>query len=115
MEIDDFGIDRYAEKGETSYLNSYRIHVGAYPLGTDVLEYQFGSIWRNHGVGIIDAALECDGVLEPRYAEGSPNGKLRHFRLAADKDDAGFSYCAFADLFGGNGFLVHDVFLELRE
>jgi len=115
VEIDDFGIDRYAEKGETSYLNSYRIHVGAYPLGTDVLEYQFGSIWRNHGAGIIDAALECDGVLEPRYAEGSSNGKLRHFRLAADKDDAGFSYCAFADLFGGNGFLVHDVFLELRE
>ena len=115
VEIDDFGIDRYASQGETSYLNSYQIHVGAYPLGTDVLEFQFGSIWRNHGCGILEAALECDQILEPRYAEGSLTGKLRHFRLAADKDDAGLSYCAFADLFGGNGVTVQDVFLELRE
>ena len=114
-EIDDFGIDRYADKSETSYLNSYRIRVGAFPLGTDVLEFQFGSIWRNHGAGLLEAALECDRVLEPRYAEGSLTGKLRHFRMALDKDDAGLSYCAFAVLFGGNGVTVQDVFLELRE
>ena len=115
MEIDDFGIDRYANRGEFSYLNSYRIHMGTYPLDTDVLEFQFGSIWRNHGCGIVEAAQECSRILEPRYAEGSPTGALRHFRLAPDKDDAGLSYCAFADLFGGNGFWAQDVFLELRE
>ena len=115
VEIDDFGIDRYANKGEISYLNSYRIRVGAFPLGSNVLEFQFGSIWRNHGCDIIDAAMECDKILEPRYTEGAPTDKLRHIRLALEKDDEGLSYCAFADLFGGKGITVHDVFLDIRE
>ena len=115
VEIDDLGIDRYANKGETSYLNSYRIQIGAHPLGTDMLEFQFGSIWRNHGSGIIEAALECDQMLEPRYTEGTPTGQLRHFRLATDKDEAGLSYCAFTDLFGGHDRSRHDLFLEIRE
>ena len=115
MEIDDLGIDRYAQAGETSYLNSYRIRTGSLSLGTDMLEFQFGSIWRNQGCGITEAVQECDRMLQSWFSEGYPTGKLRYFAQAEEKDDSGFSYCAVANLFGGNGFSVHDVFLEIKE
>ena len=115
VEIDDHGIDRYASEGETWYLNSYQIRTGSFPLGTDVMEFSFGSIWRGHGAGLVEAALESSGMLETWFSEGYPNGKLRHFPRAAEKDASGFSYCAVANLFGGNGFSVYDVFLETRE
>jgi hypothetical protein len=115
VEIDDQGIDRYAPEGETSYLNSYQIRTGSFPLGTDVMEFRFGSIWRGHGAGLVEAALESCGMLEAWFSEGYPNGKLRHLRRAAEKDDSGFSYCAVANLFGGNGFSVYDIFLEVKD
>ena len=115
VEIDDSGVDRYANKGETSYLNSYQIRTGEFPLGTNVMEFRFGSIWRGHGAGLVDAALESGRMLKPRFSEGYPNGKLRHLRRAAEKDDEGNAYLAIANLFGGNGFSVNDVFLEVKE
>ena len=115
VEIDDFGIDRYANQGETSYLNSYQIRTGYSPLGTDMMEFRFGSIWRGHGADILDAALECDRMLVPRFSEGYPNGKLRHLRRAAEKDEEGNAYLAVANLFGGNGFSVYDIFLEVKD
>ena len=115
VEIDDHGIDRYANKGETSYLNSYCIRTGAFALGTEVMEFQFGSIWRGHGCGIVDAAMECDRMLVTSFSEGYPTGKLRHFSRAKEKDASGFSYCAVANLFGGNSGPANDIFLEIRE
>ena len=115
MEIDDFGIDRYANKGETSYLNSYLIRAGSFPLGTDVMTFEFGSIWRGHGAGIREAAYESGGMLQAWFSEGYPTGKLRHFSQAKDKDASGFSYCAVANLFGGNSGPAYDVFLEIKE
>ena len=115
VEIDDHGVDRYANEGETSYLNSYEIRTGDFPLGTDVMEFRFGSIWRGHGAGLVEAALECDRMLQPRFSEGYPNGKLRHLRRAAEKDDEGNAYLAVANLFGGNGFSVYDIFLEVKD
>ena len=115
VEIDDQGVDRYANKGETSYLNSYQIRTGSFPLGTDVMEFRFGSIWRNHGAGLLDAALESRGMLDAWFSDGYPTGNLRYFTRAEEKDDSGFSYCAIANLFGGNGFSVYDVFLEIKE
>ena len=112
VEIDDQGIDRYAPEGETSYLNSYQIRTGSFPLGTDVMEYRFGSIWRTRMPVSSTAALECDGMLEAWFSEGYPNGKLRHFRRAAEKDPAGYSWCAVVNLFGGNGGPAYDLFLE---
>ena len=114
-EIDDHGIDRYANKGETSYLNSYRFRTGSFTLGTDVMEYQFGSIWRGHGCGIIDAAMDCDRMLAASFSEGYPIGILRHFSQAKEKDASGYSYCAVANLFGGNSGPIIDIFLEVRE
>ena len=115
VEIDDFGIDRYANQGEASYLNSYQIRTGYFPLGTNVMEFQFGSIWRGHGAGLFEAALECDRMLVPRFSEGYPNGRLRHLRRASEKDDEGNAYVAVANLFGGNGFSVYDIFLEVKD
>ena len=115
VEIDDFGIDRYANQGEASYLNSYQIRTGYFPLGTNVMEFQFGSIWRGHGAGLFEAALECDRMLVPRFSEGYPNGRLRHLRRASEKDEEGNAYVAVANLFGGNGFSVYDIFLELKD
>ena len=114
-EIDDHGIDRYADKGETSYLNSYRFRTESFALGTDLMEFQFGSIWRGHGCGIVDAAMDCDRMLVASFSEGYPNGILRHFSQAKEKDASGFSYCAVANLFGGNIGPVCDVFLEVKE
>jgi hypothetical protein len=115
VEIDDTGIDRYASQGETSYLNSYRIRTGSFAPGTDVLTFKFGSIWSGHGAGIVEAALECDRILQPWFSEGYPTGKLRYFSRAEEKDASGYSYCAVANLFGGNSGPAYDVFLELRE
>ena len=42
-------------------------------------------------------------------------GKLRHFSRAKEKDASGFSYCAVANLFGGNSGPANDIFLEIRE
>lgn len=115
VEIDDHGVDRYACRGETSYLNSYEIRTGLSFLGTDVMEFRFGSIWRGHGCGIIEAAQECDRMLGVSFTEGTPTGILRHFTRAAEKDASGLSYCAVANLFGGNSGPVYDVFLEVKE
>ena len=76
------------------------------------MEFQFGSIWRGHGCGIVDAAMECDRMLVASFSEGYPTGKLRHF---SRKDASGFSYCAVANLFGGNSGPANDIFLEIRE
>ena len=114
-EIDDHGVDRYASKGETSYLNSYRFRTGWLAIGTDVMEFQFGSIWRGHGCDIVDAALDCDRMLVASFAKGTLMGILRHFSHAKEKDESGYSYCAVANLFGGNSGPVSDVFLEVRE
>lgn len=115
VEIDDHGVDRYASRGETSYLNSYEIRTGLSFLGTDVMEFRFGSIWSGHGCGIIEAAQECDRMLGVSFTEGTPTGILRHFTRAAEKDASGLSYCAVANLFGGNSGPVHDVFLEVKQ
>ena len=115
VEIDDHGVDRYASNGETSYLNSYEIRTGLSFIGTDVMEFRFGSIWRGHGCGIIDAAQECDRMLGVSFTEGTPTGILRHFSRATEKDASGLSYCAVANLFGGNSGPVNDVFLEVEE
>ena len=115
VEIDDHGVDRYASRGETSYLNSYEIRTGLSLLGTDVMEFRFGSIWSGHGCGIIEAAQECDRMLGVSFTEGTPTGILRHFTRAAEKDASGLSYCAVANLFGGNSGPVYDVFLEVKE
>ena len=115
VEIDDHGVDRYASRGETSYLNSYEIRTGLSFLGTDVMEFRFGSIWSGHGCGIIEAAQECDRMLGVSFTEGTPTGILRHFTRAAEKDASGLSYCAVANLFGGNSGPVYDVFLEVKE
>ena len=115
VEIDDQGVDRYANAGETSYLNSYQIRTGSFPLGTDVMEFRFGSIWRGHGAGLLDAALESRGMLDAWFSDGYPTGNLRYFTRAEEKDDSGFSYYAIANLFGGKGFSVYDVFLEIKE
>ena len=114
-EIDDHGIDRFAEDGETSYLNSYQIRTGSFPLGTDVMEFNFGSIFQGHGCGILTAADECVGMIHAWFSEGYPTGALRYFSRAAEKDSMGFSYCAIINLFKGNGGPAFDVFLELRE
>ena len=115
VEIDDLGVDRYANRGETSYLNSYQIGKGNFPLGTDVMDFRFGSIWRGQGAGLVEAALECERMLVPRFTGSYPFGKLRHFREAADKDEEGISYLAAANLFGGNGISAYDIFLEVKE
>ena len=115
VEIDDHGIDHYAEDGETTYLNSYRIRTGSFPLGTDVMEFAFGSIFSGHGCGIMTAAQESNGMLHAWFSEGYPTGKLRHFSRATEKDDAGLSYCAIVNLFGGNGGSVYDLYLDIRE
>jgi hypothetical protein len=54
-------------------------------------------------------------MLEASFLEGSPTGKLWHFPGAGAKDEMGFSYCALANLFGGNSGPVYDIFLEVRE
>ena len=115
VEIDDHGIDRYAEAGETSYLNSYLIRAGAFPIWTDVMEFAFGSIFLGRGCGLLTAALESGGMLHAWFSEGYPSGKLRHFPRGAEKDDAGLSYCAIVNLFGGNGGSVYDLYLDIRE
>jgi hypothetical protein len=115
VEIDDQGVDRYASAGETSYLNSYQIRTGSFPLGTDVMEFRFGSIWRGHGAGLTDAALESGEMIHAWFSEGYPTGGLRYFNRAAEKDGSGFSYCAVANLFGGNSGPARDVYLEVRE
>ena len=115
VEIDDLGIDRYAEDGDTSYLNSYQIRIGLFPLGTDVMEFKFGSIFRDHGYGIVTAALESERMLHAWFSVGYPIGRLRHFSWAAEKDSSGLSYCAIINLFGGNGGPADDIFLEIRE
>ena len=115
VETDNFGIDRYAKDGDTNYLNSYRIKTGSFPLWTDVLEFAFGSIYRDRGCGIDTAALESDRVLAARFSEGYPTGILRHFSQATEKDDAGLSYCAVVNLFGGNGVSAHDLYLDIQE
>ena len=116
VEIDDHGVDRYASDGELSYLNSYQFRNGSYGPETDILEFEFGSIWRGHGAGILEAALECDRMIEGLFFQGTVlNGKLRHFTATAEKDGQGYSYFAFANLFGGNSGPVTDIFLELRE
>ena len=115
MEIDDHGVDRYACDGETAYLNSYWIRKGQRELGSDVMEFRFGLIWKGHGCGIIDAALECNWMLEAWFHESALAGKLRHFPWAADQDDSGLSYCAVADLFGGNGICANDLYLDIEE
>ena len=115
VEIDDNGVDRYADEGETSYLNSYRIKKGLQALGTDVMEFGFGSIWRGHGCGIVDAALECDRMLEAWFHESASAGKLLHFPWAEDQDASGLSYCAIVNLFGGNGILPYDLYLDIQE
>jgi hypothetical protein len=114
-EIDDHGVDRYASRGETSYLNSYRFRTGSFVLGTDMMEYQFGSIWRGHGCGIVDAAIDCDRMLIASFSGGNPVGYLRHFPQAKEKDASGYSYCAVANLFGGNSGPNCDIFLEIKE
>lgn len=115
VEIDDHGIDRYAEDGETSYLNSYRIRTGSFRPGEDVMEFRFGSIFRGHGCGIVTAAQECDQMLEAWFQRSNRNGQLMHFPAASaeEKDPAGYSWCAVINLFGGNGGPVHDLFLEI--
>ena len=115
VEIDDNGIDRYAREGETSYLNSYRIRKGLHAFGTDVMEFQFGSIWSGHRCGIIEAAQECDRMLEAWFNGGNAVGKLTHFPRADAKDDSNVSYCAVANLFGGNGILPYDLYLDIQE
>ena len=115
VEIDDQGVDRYASAGETSYLNSYQIRAGSFPLGTDVMEFRFGSIWQGHGAGLTDAALESGEMIHAWFSEGYPTGGLRYFNRAAEKDGSGFSYCAVANLFGGNSGPARDVYLEVRE
>ena len=115
VEIDDHGVDRYACDGETSYLNSYLIRKGLRELGTDAMEFRFGSIWRGHGCGILDAALECDHMLEAWFHESALAGKLRHFPWAADQDASGLSYCAVANLFGGNGVHTNDLYLDIKK
>ena len=115
VEIDDNGIDRYAYRGETSYLNAYRIRTGSFAPGVPVMEFRFGSIFQGHGCGINTAALECDRMLEASFLEGSPTGKLWHLPGAGAKDGMGLSYCALANLFGGNSGPVYDIFLEVRE
>lgn len=114
VEIDDQGNDRYAEKGETSYLNSYRIKSGSFRPGEDVMEYRFGSIFRGHGSGLIVAAKECDRMLEAWFQRSYRSGQLMHFPAAPDsgKDDAGYSWCAVINLFGGNGGPAYDLFLK---
>lgn len=96
-------------------MNSYEIRTGLSFLGTDVMEFRFGSIWSGHGCGIIEAAQECDRMLGVSFTEGTPTGILRHFTRAAEKDASGLSYCAVANLFGGNSGPVHDVFLEVKQ
>ena len=49
------------------------------------------------------------------FSEGYPTGKLWHFPRAEEKDASGVSYCAVANLFGGNSGPVVDVFLEVKE
>ena len=115
VEIDDQGVDRYASAGETSYLNSYQIRAGSFPLGTDVMEFRFGFIWQGHGAGLTDAALESGEMIHAWFSEGYPTGGLRYFNRAAEKDGSGFSYCAVANLFGGNSGPARDVYLEVRE
>lgn len=115
VEIDDHGVDRYACDGETAYLNSYWIRKGLRELGSDVMEFQFGLIWRGHRCGIVDAALECNWMLEAWFHESALAGKLRHFPWAADQDDSGLSYCAVVDLFGGNGVCTNDLYLDIEE
>ena len=113
MDIDEHGIDRYAEDGDTSYLNSFRFRTGSFPLGSDVLEFAFGSI--NRGSGIVTAAQESNGLVHAWFSEGYPTGKLRHFSQASEKDNSGLSYCAVANLFGGNSGPADDLYLEIRE
>lgn len=115
VEIDDHGIDRYAENGDTSYLNSYLIRAGAFPIWTDVMEFAFGSIFLGHGCGLVTAALESGGMLHAWFSEGNPAGKLRHFPRGTEMDDAGLSYCAIVNLFGGNGVSAYDLYLDIRE
>ena len=114
VEIDDQGIDRYAEDGETSYLNSYQIRSGSFRPGNDVMEYRFGSIFRGRGCGLITAAQECDRMLEAWFQRSYRSGQLMHFpgAPAEGKDPAGYSWCAVVNLFGGNGGPAYDLFLE---
>ena len=64
---------------------------------------------------IVDAAIDCDRMLTASFSEGNPTGKLRHFPQAKEKDASGYSYCAVANLFGGNSGSVCDIFLEVKE
>lgn len=114
VEIDDQGIDRYAENGETSYLNSYQIRSGSFRPGNDVMEYRFGSIFRGRGYGLVTAAQECDRMLEAWFQRSYRTGQLMHFpgAPAQEKDPAGYSWCAVINLFGGNGGPAYDLFLE---
>ena len=114
VEIDDQGIDRFAEDGETSYLNSYRIRSGSFRPGIDVMEFRFGSIFRGRGCGLVNAAQECDRMLEAWFQRSYRTGQLMHFpgASAQEKDPAGYSWCAVVNLFGGNGGPACDLFLE---
>ncbi|MBQ9192622.1 MAG: DUF4906 domain-containing protein [Bacteroidales bacterium] len=115
MEIDDHGVDRYAENGETSYLNSYRIRTGNWKLGEDMMEFRFGSIFEGHGSGIVTAARECDRMVHAWFPNTHRTGKLVHFPSAParDKDEEGYSWYAVINYFGGNGGPAYDVFLEV--
>mgnify|MGYP002621756241 FL=1 len=112
-EIDDHGVEHYASQGETSWLNAFQIRTGTWPLGTDVMEFRFGSIFQGHGCGMVDAAWECDRMLCAFPANVRRKGNLFHFPDAGDKDAEGFSYCAVVNLFGGNGGSVYDLFIDM--
>ena len=112
-EIDDQGVEHYASRGETSYLDSFRFRTGTFPPGSDILEFRFGSISEGHGCGILTAAQDCDRMLVPVFRQGTPKGKLRHFPGATPQDHSGYSYCALANLFGGNSGLACDLFLDI--
>ncbi len=112
-DIDDHGIERFASRGETSYLDSYTFRKGTFAPGTDILEMRFGSISLGHGADRFQAAKDCDRMLVPRFRQGTLKGKLRHFPGMTPRDASGWSYCAVADLSAGNAGLYWDLFLDV--
>ena len=112
-DIDDHGIDRYACDGETAYLDSYQFRTGDRPLLSDVLEFRFGSISTGHRAGLPEAMDSCNHLLKPVFRQTVLKGKLRHFTGASERDASGCSYCALANLFGGNTGPVGDIYLDI--
>lgn len=112
-DVDETGIQRYARNGDFDYLNSYRFQKGTWGPDEVFMEFSFGKIFMDnyHDHDLYAASEECWRMTKANILGCTRKESLYHFKNAAEKDDGGFSYCALASLYGGEGIYRFDLFL----